>query len=85
MCPGRRCALGGRFLVAQQALVHIQQEQAIRVDMIVNQGRETPQVLGCHSFCPLWLVQHVLDQDRVDVDQAELEQMQREDRQLLFL
>jgi hypothetical protein len=33
----------------------------------------------------VWLIQHVLDQDRVDVDQAELEQMQRENRQLLFL
>ncbi len=53
--------------------------------MVVNQGRESPQIFGGHPFDPLRLAQHVLDEDGVHVNQAELEQMQREDRQLLFL
>ena len=53
--------------------------------MVVDQRRQTTQIFGGHPFHPLWLAQHILYQDRVDVDQAELEQMQRENRQLLFL
>ena len=53
--------------------------------MVVNQGRESPQIFAGHPLGPLRLAQHLLDQDGVHVNQAELEQMQREDRQLLFL
>ena len=83
--PRTAVCLSSRCSVTQQAIVHIQQEQAIGIDMVVHQRRESPQIIGCHSFCPLWLIQHVLNQDRIDVDQAEWEQVQREDRQLLFL
>jgi hypothetical protein len=53
--------------------------------VVVNQGRESPQIFAGHPLGPLRLAQHLLDEDGVHVNQAELEQMQREDRQLLFL
>jgi hypothetical protein len=52
--------------------------------MVVNERRESPQIFGGHPFGPLRLAQHLLDEDGVHINQAELEQMQREDRQLLF-
>lgn len=42
-------------------------------------------VFHCQPICPRWLVQDSLDHERVDVNQADLQEMQRQHGDLLIL
>src|ERR1035438_10054518 len=66
-----------------QSSVHVQLEQPIRIDVSPEERRERPAVLCRQSMGPTRFRQHTLDHERIDVDQAHLEQMERKHRHLL--
>jgi hypothetical protein len=51
----------------------------------VDERRQGPQSHGCHPLAPGRLLEHALKHQRVDVDEARLEQVEREERDLLVL
>jgi hypothetical protein len=53
--------------------------------MGVDQWRERPEVLSGQSLHPRRIAEHLLDHQRVDVDQRDLEEVEAEDRDLLIL
>jgi len=67
----------------RQTLLQVQLKDAIGRDVTVEQRRQGAQVLPRQTLLPVGLPQHLLSQQRIDVNQAHLEQMQAEQSQLL--
>ena len=53
--------------------------------MVIDQRRQTTPVLRRHATSPGRVGQHFLNEERVDVNQADLQQMQRQHPELLVL
>jgi len=76
---------GGPLELDVEPLVHLQLERAIGAHVRVDQGCQRPQVDFGHPGSPRRLLEHALKHQRVDVDEARLQQVQGEDRDLLVL
>ena len=68
----------------RQPLIHVQFDTTIWINMVVYQWRQTTPVFFCHSLLPDRLCEHILNQQGIDIDQADLQQVQREHRQFLI-
>ena len=62
---------------------HIEIEAPVWIDVRVNQGCQRAIVFRLEPLAPCRIGQHALDHQRVHVDQAVLQQMQRQHGQLL--
>ena len=52
--------------------------------MVVNKGRKSPVVFRCHAVSPNRLEENLLKHQRVHINQANLEKMERKDGKLLI-
>jgi len=77
----RRCLIG----VKLQPFTQVQRKRSVRVDMRLDQRRQSAQIVRRHAGRPCRLHQHAPEHEHVDVDQAALQQVQRKHRQLLFV
>jgi len=73
------------FGIERQSFSKVQGKRSVRVYVGVDQWRQAAEIVRRHARQPSRLRQHALEHESVDVHQADLEQMQREHRQLLFV
>ncbi len=59
-----------------QAFGEIEMEPAIRGDVAVDERRQPTPVLRLHRLDMGWIGQHLLQHEGIDVDQADLQQVQ---------
>ena len=52
--------------------------------MVIDQRRESAPIINRHAITPRRFRQHFLNEQGIDVHQADLQQMERQDRQLLI-
>ena len=76
---------GGHLPLDGQALMQVQLKDAVRVDVMIDQRRQSPEVLGRHLVEVGRGRQHLLDHQRVDVYQTSLQKVQRQHCDLLIL
>ena len=68
-----------------QARVQVEAEAAVGIDMAVDQRCEAPQIVGIQAILPSWFGENLLDHKCVDVDERELDQVQRQHTDLLVV
>src|SRR5438105_1545918 len=61
-----------------QARTEVEIEDSVRIYVAVQKRTERAEILGSHRVGPAILAEHALDHQRVDVDEADLQQVQRE-------
>jgi hypothetical protein len=59
-----------------QARLHIQVKGAVGVDMEVDEGGEGLEIPGRHPCAPCRIGKHMLQHERVDIDERDLEEME---------
>ena len=62
-------------IINRQTLIHIQMDNAIRIHFVVKQECQCGEIFLRQPIGPLWLGRHLLEQQGVDVDQANLERV----------
>jgi hypothetical protein len=71
-CKDRRC-------LDRQSLAHVQLEDAIRVAVTIDERRERAEVIRIQALETGRIGQDLLEHERVDVDQGDLQQVQAQD------
>ncbi len=71
--------------VKREARAYIKAEAAIGIDMAEQQRRQSAPVRFRQATHPILVLQHPLNHQRIDVYQADLQQMQREHADFLFI
>ena len=70
--------LCGECGLERQPVEHIEGEGAVGIDVLPFERGESPEVDGGEPPLPLFLFEHLLNHEGVDVDEAGLQQMQRQ-------
>ena len=77
------CRKGENRQLEVQSGRHVEQKSAIRTDVTVDERHEPSEVFGRHPPPPIFLAEHTLNHQRIDIHHRVLQQMQRQHRHLL--
>ena len=78
-------ALDRQCILNQHPFREIQAKRAVGRHMAIDKRGQRAQVLLFHLLQLPGLGEHLLDEQRIDIHQADLEQVERECRQLLLI
>lgn len=67
------------------SIVHIHPERPIRIHVGGNQRRQRTEVFKFHAVRPIGIRQHALNNQRVDIYQTVLQQMEFQEGELLVI